>query len=232
MSEEKLQLAKRELTGKKLKKIREQGLIPSVVYGGDKEPLLTASPYNITEKALKSVGYHSPIDLDLSGKEQMAMVKNVDIDPVKRTIRNVEFQTISADDVVEATTPIVIIGFETSEAAKTNLSTLQVLEEIDIKAKPADLPSQLEVDASRITSVDDRLTIADIKLPKGVELSDKELDPETAVATIFDPAAEAAAREAEEAAAAAAEAESAAESTEAKPEGETSADSTPETKSE
>lgn len=203
MSEDKLTLNKRTLTGKKLKTLREQGNIPSVVYGGTKEPILVASPYNITEKVLSSAGYHSPIDLDIDGKKQMAMVKNVDIDPVKRTIRNVEFQAISANEVVEATTPITVVGFEASEAAKAHHSPLQVIEEIAVKAKPADLPSQLELDASQLASLDDRLTVSDLKLPKGVELVDKELDPETAIVTLYDPAAEAAAREAEVAEAAA-----------------------------
>lgn len=197
MSEEKLKLAKREVTGKKLKKLREQGIVPSVVYGGDKDPILTESPYNLTEKVLKSAGYHSPVDLTIGEKPQMALVKNIDIDPVKRTIRNVEFQAISANEIVEATTPIVIINWEGSEAQKLSLSTLQVMEEIEIKAKPADLPSQIEIDAAGLASVEDRLTVADLKVPKGVELADKELDPETAVVTVLDPVAEAAAREAE-----------------------------------
>jgi len=204
MSEDKLRLAKREVTGKKLKKLRSEGNIPSVVYGGGKEPILTASPYNITEKVLLSAGYHSPVDLDIEGRPQMALVKSVDIDPVKRTIRNVQFQAVSADEIVEATTPITIIGFETSEANKFGLSILQVMEEIGVKAKPADLPSSLELDASTLLTIEDGLTVADLKLPKGVELADKELDPETAILNVFDPAAEAAQREAEEAAAKAA----------------------------
>ena len=210
MSDNKLQLATRNVTGKKLKKLREQGQIPSVVYGGSSDPVLTASPYNITEKVLLSAGYHSPIDLDISGKPQMALVKNVDIDPVKRTIRNVEFQAISADKVVEATTPITIINFELSEAHKIKLAFLQVIEEIDVKAKPADLPAGLELDASKLATAEDVLTVSDLKLPKGVELSDKELDPETTVATVYDPAIEAAQREAEAQAAAEAAAAAAA----------------------
>ena len=200
MSEDKLTLAKRELTGKKLKSLRDQGLIPSVVYGGTADPVMTESPYNETEKVLKNAGYHSPVDLDIAGKTQMALVKNIDIDPVKRTIRNVEFLAISADKAVEATTPIVIVGFEASEASKLHFNILQVMEEIEVKAKPADLPNRIEVDASGLAEADQRLTIADLKLPAGVELADKELDPEQIIANVYDPAVEAAAREAEAAA--------------------------------
>ena len=203
MAEYKLSLEKRELTGKKLKGLRASGLIPSVVYG-EKEPVLAASEYVATEKVLFKAGYHSPIDLDIAGKKQLAIVKDVHIDPVSRKIINIEFQAISANEVVEATTPIVIVNFEASEASKIyHFAMTQAMEEIDVKAKPADLPKELEIDATNLKEVDDKLTLANIVLPKGVEFADKELDPEQVVASLYDPAAEAAAREAEEAAAAA-----------------------------
>lgn len=196
MSEDKLTLAKREVSGKKVKTLREQGFIPSVVFEKGGKTVLTQSVYNETEKAIRSVGYHSPIDLDIDGKKQMAMVKVVDLDPVKRMIRNIEFQAISARQAVEATAPIVIVNFEASEAAKAHLEVLRVLEEIDVKAKPADLPEAIEVDASKLAAAGDRLTIADIVLPKGVEFADKELDTEAVIANVYDPAQEAAEREA------------------------------------
>ena len=199
MAEYKLVLNKREVTGKKLKALRAEGLIPSVVYGG-KEPVLAASEYVATDKVLALAGYHSPIDLDLAGKKQLAIVKNVSVDPVSRKIINIEFQAISAREVVEATTPVTIVGFEESEASKTyHFALTQSIEELDVKAKPADLPKELTVDASNMQEVDDKLTIANIVLPEGVVFADKELDPEQVVASLYDPAAEAEKREAEEA---------------------------------
>ena len=197
MAEHKLALEKRELTGKKLKALREKGLIPSVVYGG-KEPILASSEYVPTEKVLEKAGYHSPIDLDIAGKKQLAIVKDIHLDPVSRRIVNIEFQAIKANEVVEATTPITIINFEASEASKVyHFEMNQAMEEIDIKAKPADLPNELTIDASNLKEVDDKITIADLDLPNGVELANKELDSEQVIASLYDPAAEAAAREAE-----------------------------------
>lgn len=197
MAEYKLALEKREVSGKKVKALRAKGLIPSVVYGG-KEPILAASDYVATEKVLGKVGYHSPVDLEIGGKKKMAIVKNVAIDPVSRMIANVEFQEISARDAVEATTPVVVVNFEESEASKTyHFALTQAIDELEVKAKPADLPENLTVDASGMKELDDKLTVADIKLPKGVELADKELDQEQVVASIYDPAAEAEKREAE-----------------------------------
>ena len=195
MSDTKLALVKREVSGKKVKSLREQGFIPSVVFG-DGEPVLTQSVYNETEKAVREAGYHSPIDLTIDGKAQMVLVKNVDMDPIKRSIRNIEFQAINANEVVEATTPIKIINFETSDASKAHLVLSVVLEEIDVKAKPADLPEAIEVDAGKLATTEDGLTIADIVLPKGVEFADKELDKELPIANVYDPAEEAAERDA------------------------------------
>lgn len=200
MAEYKLTLKKRELVGKKLKGLRAEGLIPSVLYGG-KEPVLLSSEYVATEKVLFGAGYHSPIDLDIEGKKKLAIVKDVAVDPVSRKIINIEFQAISAREVVEATTPVTIVGFEESEASKTyHFALTQSIEELDVKAKPADLPKELTVDASAMKEVDDKLTIANIVLPEGVVFADKELDPEQVVASLYDPAAEAEKREAEEAA--------------------------------
>ena len=119
MAEYKLQLAKRDVAGKKTKKLRRDGYITSVIYGV-KEPILAMSEYVPTEKILEKAGYHSPIDLDLDGKIQLAIVKDIQLDPVSRRINNIEFQAISRDEVVEATAPVVIINFEGSEASKTH----------------------------------------------------------------------------------------------------------------
>lgn len=197
MSEIKLNLEPRTLTGKKLASLRAEGKIPSVIYG-EKEPILAESAYVETEKALRSAGYHSPVELVINKKSQLALVKDIAIDPVSRKIMNIEFQAISAKAAVEATTPVVIKNFEASDASKLyHFAYTQSIEELDVKAKPADLPEKLVIDASKLTSVDDKLTVSDIVLPAGVEFADKELDPEQVVASLYDPAAEAAAREAE-----------------------------------
>ncbi len=193
----KLTLEKRDLTGKKLKALRADGKIPSVIYG-DKEPVLAASEYVATEKVLEGAGYHSPIDLDIAGKTQLAIVKDVQIDPVSRKIMNVEFQAVSANEAVTAVAPIVIVNFEASDASKLHhFAMTQSIEEIEVKAKPADLPKELTIDATGLASADDKIVVSDIVLPKGVELADKELDAEQVIASLYDPAAEAAAREAE-----------------------------------
>lgn len=195
-----LSLEKRVATGKQLKSLRAEGQIPSVVYGGE-TPILTTSSYNTTEKVLNEAGYHSPIQLDLDGKAQLAIVKNIDIDPVSRRIINVEFQAVSADEIVEAITPIKVVNFDASEASRKHYVLLQVMEDVEVKAQPTNLPQELIVDGAKLAELDDKLTLADLQLPNGVELADKELAENTVIANVYDPAAEAAAREAADAAA-------------------------------
>jgi len=184
MSDTKLNLSKRTITGKKVASLRADGLIPSVVYGGKGDPIITESAYVETEKALQQAGYHSTLDLTIDGKSHMAIVKAIDLNPASRRIDNVEFQIVSANQAVEATTPIVVINYEASEASKLHLTLAQIMEEIDVKAKPADLPKQIEIDATKLAQDGDKLVISDLILPKGVELADKELDPEQVVANV------------------------------------------------
>ena len=209
MSDYNLSLSVRTETGKKALALREEGLVPSVIYGGKSE-ILAKSPYNETEKVLKLAGYHSPIDLTVNNKKTMAIVKSVQLDPISRRIINVSFQSVSANKLVEATTPIILENFETSDANKAHLTLDQVMEEIDVKAKPADLPKELIIDASKLATTEDKIFVKDIVLPAGVELADKEISPEAVIANVYDAVAEAAAREeAEKAAAEAAQVDAA-----------------------
>ena len=90
----------------------------------------------------------------------------------------------------------MIINFEASEASKTYHFELdQVIEELEVKAKPADLPDELTIDATKLTELDDKITLADLNLPTGVELADKEMETDQVIASLYDPTAEAAARE-------------------------------------
>ena len=90
----------------------------------------------------------------------------------------------------------MIINFEASEASKTYHFELdQVIEELEVKAKPADLPDELTIDATKLTELDDKINLADLNLPTGVELADKEMETDQVIASLYDPTAEAAARE-------------------------------------
>lgn len=216
----KLEVAKREITGKKVAKLRHDGQIPAVVYGAEIEPVNIQAPLGVIEKVVSAAGTHTPVEIDVDGKSLTAIIKSVDIDPVTNTIEHLSFQAVSRDQIVTTEVPVVVIGEDESDAKKAGLVILQSIEQLEVKAKPADLPKNLEISAAGLAEHGDRLTVADIKLPAGVEFTDEDMAQ--TVATVYEPAALAAANEAadtkaDEAAAEPTEGEAAAE-------GETSAE--------
>ena len=184
-----LTLDRREQQGKKVVRLRKEGLVPGVIYGHNLDPILVQSPYNVLEKAVREAGKHTPVHVTVDGKKKITLIKDIDRDPVKMRIRHVSFHAVKASDVVTAEVPIHLTGEGESEAEKAGLVVLQAIEHIEIKAKPADLPEALEVSIASLGSVEDKLTLGDIALPNGVEFADAEVDHELVVANVYEPAA-------------------------------------------
>lgn len=191
-----LKLEKRDSSGKKNIKLRESGFIPSVVYGGQDEPIATQSIDVDTLKIVRAAGKHTPVNLTIDGKKKMAIIKSIDVDPVKHKLRHVAFHVIKRDDVITTEVPIVLVGEGESAAERAGLVVLQAIENIEVKAKPANLPESLEVSILGLTSTDDKITVGDIKLPEGVEFADAEQDLELVIANVYEPSALQAANEA------------------------------------
>jgi large subunit ribosomal protein L25 len=184
-----LELKKREVTGKKVTQLRQAGIIPSVIYGGTSNPVATQSPMIETTKVVKSAGKHTPVHLAIDGKKKLAIIKTIDIDPVKHVVRHVAFQTIKQNETVETEVPIRLVGLGESEAERAGLIILQAIEQIEIKAKPADLPEALELSVANLTTTDDKLVLGDITLPNGVEFADIDIDTDLVVANVYEPSA-------------------------------------------
>lgn len=184
-----LTLDPRTAQGKQVKKLRLDGLVPSVVYGGKADPIHTQSPVVETTKVAHKAGKHSPVHIIIDGKKKLAIIKTIDIDPVKHSVRHIAFHTIKQGDVITTTVPIQLVGIGESEAEKAGLVILQAIEQIDIKAKPADLPESLEVSIVELATAEDKLTLETIKLPSGVEYADIEQDFTIVVANVYEPSA-------------------------------------------
>lgn len=191
-----LKLEKREAHGKKVANLRKSGYVPSVVYGGHEVPISTQSADVETSKVIHDAGKHTPVHLTIDGKKQLAIIKDIEIDPVKHRVLHVSFHAIKQNDVITTDVPIVLIGQGESAAEKAGLIILQALETIEIKAKPAALPESLEISVINLATDDDKLTIRDITLPEGVEFADIEQDLDVVVANVYEPAALEAANEA------------------------------------
>jgi len=196
MNDISLKLSERTTEGKKVAKLRQEGFVPSVVYGGKAAPISTQSAFVDTAKVVRAAGKHSPVHLTIDGKKKLAMIKSVDFDPVKHAVRHVAFHAVKQNDKITAEVPIVLIGAGESEAEKAGLVVLQAIEKIEIKAIPANLPEALELSIAELTSTDDKLTLADLALPEGVEFAELEQDTSLVVANVYEPSALQAANEA------------------------------------
>ena len=179
---------KREVTGKKVKALRKTGLVPGVVYGAKHAPLNIEAENNALEKVIEQAGFSTPVNLEVDGKKYFTVIKNIARDTVKRNLVNIEFQSISAKDPIDAEVEIVLAGQGESPAERAGLVVMQVLEHVELRALPNDMPAELSVALDQLTAVGDRITLGDIKLPKGVEFTDKEIDLTLAVANVYDPA--------------------------------------------
>ena len=192
-----LKLEAREAKGKKVAKLRKDGLLPGVVYGHGFEAIAVQAPKLAVEKAVKQAGGHAPVHLTIDGKRKIAMIKNIDVNPAKNSVRHVEFHAVKQNEKVEAEIPIKLVGVGESEAEKAGLIVLQTLETLKVKALPMELPEALEVSIIDLSEPNQHLTVADIKVPEGVEISEdnEEIDGVT-IASVWEPSALQAANEA------------------------------------
>jgi len=195
MNDISLKLNERTMVGKKAARLRQDGQIPSVVYGGKAEPIATQSPMVETTKVARVAGKHSPVHLVIDGKKKLAIIKSIDLHPVKHTVRHVAFHTIKQNESIVTEVPIVLTGMGESAAERGGLVILQALEHTEVKARPANLPESLEVSVAELATTDDKLTLGDIQLPEGVEFADAEQDLSLVVANVYEPSALQAANE-------------------------------------
>lgn len=182
-----LTVEKRTATGKQVAKIRSEGQVPAVVYGSAIKPQNVQMPQNEARRVTRDAGRHTPIEMTIDGKKQTALIKSVDYAPARRDITHLSFQAVRADEVVTTEVPLEFIGMEESEAAKAGLIILPTLESVEVRAKTADLPSEIVVDASQLSEPEEKLTMLDAQIPDGVEVID--FDPEQVIATVWEPAA-------------------------------------------
>ncbi|PID31907.1 50S ribosomal protein L25 [Candidatus Saccharibacteria bacterium] len=175
-------LAKRDVVGKGLAGLRASGHVPAVVHNHGKDSMHVSGEYRALAKAYSAAGMHNPVQVDVDGKKYLTIIKDVHFEPVKHRMQHVVFQTIRQNEKVTAEVPVVLTGEVPAE--KKSLIVLTHIDTVSIKALPKNLPSQLEVDASGLESDGDRLTMADVTLPEGVEL---EADPDFVIATVEVP---------------------------------------------
>jgi large subunit ribosomal protein L25 len=164
-----LTAAKREETGKRAKRLLNDGLMPAVVYGPKQESVPVSLALREFEKVLKSAGESSVIELSGVGAAPLqVLIHEVDRDPVTHVPRHADFYAIEKGAKVEVAVPLTFIG--ESPAVKAGASLVKVIHELEIEAEAANLPHDIEVDISVLAEVGAQIHVSDLKIPQGVEV--------------------------------------------------------------
>ena len=148
------------------RKIRREGKVPAIVYGQGGDPEAVAVPSRDLQHILAGAGgANTLINLDLSGREELVLARQVVRHPVRHTLMHLDFIRVRRDQAVSAEVPIHLVG----EAAGVREGGLveQATFTLSIEAKPGDLPASIEVDVSAL-NIGDQITVADLSLPSGV----------------------------------------------------------------
>lgn len=202
-----LKLDERAVHGKKVAKLRKDGLVPAVVYGPGIDPISVQVEDRVFTKLYRQAGTYTPVHLTIGSKKKIAMIKDVDRDPVKGSVRHVSFHAVKANEPVIAEVPIHLTGEGESEAEKNGLIILQALDRIEVKALPMDLPEAIEISTLELKEAGEKVTLGDAKLPDGVEFvehdsghgdeteEEKSHVTDLMVASVWEPAALQAANE-------------------------------------
>lgn len=166
----KIKAQKRELLGKKVKRLRLDGIVPASVFGPKKESSSIQLDKKDFIKLFKTVGYSKFFDLEVEGdKAAKVLVKDIQKHPVNDTLISVSFYQVDEDSKITVEVPVEFTG--ESPAVRQNLGFLiQQASTIALHCYPKDLPNHLEVDLSTLVEPGDAITVGDIKLPENVDL--------------------------------------------------------------
>jgi large subunit ribosomal protein L25 len=191
-----LTLTPRDVTGKQVKKLRRDGVVPAVIHDHGKESVIVQAEYNELAKVFKAAGKHHPVNLKAGDKQYLAIIKSATFEPRKNRLNHVVFNAVNANEKVEAEIPVHARydeGNDVSPAERNSLIVLTNLETVLVEAVPSKLPDFLEFNGEVLKEVGDHVTVADLTVPEGVEI---KTEPTHALATVYEPSALAAANDA------------------------------------
>ncbi len=177
------------------RRLRREGRVPAIVYGGTEAPLNIELDHNEIYHALRKEEFHASIlDMDLEGKSQKVLLRAVQWHPFKQLVLHVDFQRVDASHVIHTKVPLHFINGETSPAVKLSGCLIShVLNELEIACLPGNLPQFIEVDLGQMVA-GETVHLADIKLPIGVTFVAHGGDANPALAVAMNKGAEAAAQ--------------------------------------
>lgn len=186
MSEHIIKASARNVEGKGAsRRLRHAGKIPAIVYGGKSAPLNIELDQEPTWLAQMNDWFYSSIlTLDVDGKKEQVLLRDMQRHPFKQIIMHLDFQRVSANQPIKFAVPITLLNVDESPAGKdAEVAVTKELNEVVVTCLPADLPEALEIDLSDL-QLGDVIRLSAIKLPKGVEIPEltEENDPAIAIA--------------------------------------------------
>ncbi|AIF67185.1 50S ribosomal protein L25 [Terribacillus saccharophilus] len=181
----KLKADKRENNTKSyIRGLREEGAIPAIVYGNGKEPISVAVDSVDLLKTVRDEGKNAVISLDIKGESVDVMLHDYQTDPLKASLVHADFYVVNMSEARNVEVPIQLEG----EAPGSNEGGVlqQPLYDLEISAKPNDIPDQITVDVSKL-EVGDSISVGDLPTDGAFEIL---TDADTTIATVTAPTAE------------------------------------------
>jgi large subunit ribosomal protein L25 len=180
MAEVSLDVVRREVSGKEVsKKIRKEGRVPAVVYGGHREPVaITVDRKSVAELITRSEhGRRSIFLLKITGTDQQrhAMIKEIQIDPISRKMIHIDFVRVMMDEVIKVNVPVHLSG--TARGVKEGGVLDWQIRELHVECLPSAIPDAIEVNVDDV-GVHQYVHVSDLKAPEGVKILE---DPERVV---------------------------------------------------
>jgi large subunit ribosomal protein L25 len=169
------------------RRLRRQGRVPGIVYGGEKDALNIELDHKDLYLSLRNERFHASIlTLDVAGAKEQVLLRAVNMHPYRPQVQHVDFQRVQKDKKLHMKVPLHFTNAEKSPGVKEQGGVVShVLNELDITCFPDDLPEFIEVDLGSL-AVGNSIHARDLSLPKGVELAlGKAENP--AVATVVVP---------------------------------------------
>ena len=180
------------------RRLRHLGKVPGVLYGGKADAQAIEVDHNDLFHALRKEKFHASIlDMELDGKTEKVLLRDVQWHPYKPVVMHIDFQRVAADEKLTVKVPLHFVNQEISPAVKLSAAIIgHVVNEIEISCLPGDLPSFIEVDLANLETTQ-TIHANDIKLPAGVSLASHGAENPVIVTVTVPAGGEEAAGEAE-----------------------------------
>ena len=183
-----LTIKRRDATGKQVaKRLRREGGVPAVLYGGARPESITVDPKAVLRIIHGHEGSTQLLSLTFEGAEgaRMAIIRDLQFDPVSERLLHVDLQEVTADRAITVRVAVHPVGEAAGVKDQKGILNV-VLHELDVSCLPTLIPERIDADVSALM-IGDVLTVGELHAPAGVRILN---NPEQAVVTVAAPMAE------------------------------------------